>query len=184
MSPQSSRAFAEASDSGFHREVVASFSSYAEAERAIESLATASVPAEKLRIIGHGLRIPRGQDGRSLRWMFEAGIVGAAIGAFIILLAVVLGLGDSVAGSLTFSALLLGAACGLLAGIGALVVARLQLPEGDIRLFAERYDVTADPKIADRAAREIESAAWLTRSSPAARTRASADVRHRRRSEP
>lgn len=144
------------SEQPFDREVVASFSSLSEAERAVGHLAGADVPVDKLRIVGHGLRIVRPSD-RTFRSIIEAGVVGAAVGGLIIVVAAIFGLGDALADGVTVAAFLLGATCGLAAGTTAFVATRIPLLGAEAQLYAERYDLAADPTIAERAAFEIDS---------------------------
>jgi hypothetical protein len=164
-------------ETAYRHEVIASFSSYREAEQAITYLTEARIPTGKLRIVGQGLQIVRGRGEGLVRRLVEAGFVGAAVGALIMLLAALLGLTDGLAEGVTVLALLLGTACGLLSGATAVVVIEAAKPRSEARLLAERYDLTADPKIADLAARRIESAprrpfSDAARSVPTGRTRA------------
>lgn len=149
------------SERPFHREIVASFSSLSEAEHAVGHLAAANVPVDKLRIVGQGLRIVRRSD-RTFRSIMEAGVVGAAVGGLIIVLAAMFGLGDALAEGVTVTALLLGAVCGLAAGTTAFVATRTPLLGAEARLYAERYDLAADPTVAERAALEIDSVSGET----------------------
>lgn len=125
------------------------------------ALAAANVPPDKLRIVGQGLRIVRRSD-RTFRSIMEAGVVGAAVGGLIIVLAAMFGLGDALAEAVTVTALLLGAVCGLAAGTTAFVATRTPLLGADARLYAERYDLAADPTVAERAALEIDSVSGET----------------------
>jgi hypothetical protein len=142
---------------GFRREVVASFSAYREAERAVGYLARRRLPPEQIAIVGQGLRVVRENPRRTLvARILEPALVGAAVGALFTLLVSLAGLGGGMAET-NFAALAFGTACGALAGLSAeRIAAERHLHEPEIRLFADRYDVTVDPGIAKEAARAID----------------------------
>jgi hypothetical protein len=147
----------EQAAAGYHREVVASFSSYHEAERAVDFLAGQRFPDGRIAIVGQGLRLVHGERRRRrLDRVLEPALAGAVVGALFTLLAALSGLGGGVA-DMSLAALTFGAACGTLAGLGAeRVAADRRPPEPEVRLFADRYDVAVDPAIAEEAARAFD----------------------------
>jgi hypothetical protein len=144
-------------EAGYHREVVASFSSYLEAERALDYLVERRFPQQRMAIVGQGLRLVPGElpGGRVARAL-EAGLAGAVVGGLAILAAVLLDVGIGDAG-LTYGAAGTGAMCGVLGALAAHVTAiGRRVPGSEIRLFANRYDIVADLGIADEAAAAID----------------------------
>jgi hypothetical protein len=142
---------------GYHRDVVASFSSYLEAEHAVDYLVERRFPLQRMAIVGQGLRLVPGEvpGGRAVRAL-EAGLAGAVVGGLALLVAALLdfGIGD---GGLTYAAPTTGAVCGLLGALAAEVTAiGRRVPGSEIRLFADRYDIVADVGIADAAATAID----------------------------
>jgi hypothetical protein len=156
MSAAASRP-AEQSVRPFRREVVASFSSYLEARRAIDDLAALGFPVERVNVVGQGLQIITGEASRK-RWLslLEAVLAGAVVGALAMLLGVLAGL-DGAALSATWigSGLISGALGGV--SVEVLWSAR-HGPGAELRLFADRYDLAVDPGIADEALAAIEAA--------------------------
>lgn len=141
---------------GFRREVVASFSSYIESQRAVDQLARAGFPAERVRIVGQGLRIVTGENGGK-RWspLIEAILTGAIVGALLTLLAVLAEVGAAELGT---SWTLSGIACGALGAAAAHIFSRGRRgPAPGVRLFADRYDLTVDPGLAEEAADAIDA---------------------------
>lgn len=142
---------------GYHREVVASFSSYLEAERALDYLVEQRLPTQRMAIVGQGLRLVPGElpGGRVAR-VLEAVLAGAAVGGLAILAAALLNIGAGAA-DLTYGALATGGFCGLLGALAAEVTAvGRRVPGSEIRLFADRYDVVVDRTIADEAMSAID----------------------------
>ena len=142
-------------DLGLDREIVGSFSSYPEAERAVSDLAE-RIPPDKLEVVGQGLQTVPARSGQ-VRSSVEAGVIGTAVGALVILLAAIT-IGDAVPEGITVRALLVGAACGFVAGVAAVLTTGSASTRPEGRLYAERYDLAADPRVAEKAIREIT--AW------------------------
>jgi hypothetical protein len=133
-------------------EIVASFSSLAEAQQAVRSLTEAEIPANRLTLLRHD---PAGAAlGRrplpGLR-LAEAGLVGGALGAMILLLAGIVGISGTAASELTVATFLLGVVCGALAGTIAVLVAGAEPIEADARYDPTRYDLAVDPRVSERA---------------------------------
>jgi hypothetical protein len=141
----------------FRREVVASFSSYLEARRAIDNLGALGFPVERVSVVGQGLQIVTGEVPRR-RWLslLEAALAGAVVGALAMLLGV---LADVGAAELNAAWIAAGVFCGLLGGISVDVLWSAHGgPSPELRLFADRYDLAVDPGIADEAVAAIEAA--------------------------
>ena len=140
------------------RRTVAAFTSYAQAERAVDRLADHDFPVERVAIIGQDLETVEQVTGKldypSAAW--RGAVSGAVPGA---LLGWVFGLFDWA--DPLVSALLLGL-YGLLIGavIGALIAMLVYALQGGRRDFASviamrprRYELVVDDEVADRAAR-------------------------------
>lgn len=141
----------------FRREVVASFSSYLEARRAIDNLAALDFPVERVNVVGQGLQIVTGEAPRR-RWLslLEAGLAGAVVGALATLLGVLAELGAAELNAVWIGS---GLICGMLGGVSVDVLwSARRGPSPELRLFADRYDLAVDPGIADEAVAAIEAA--------------------------
>jgi uncharacterized membrane protein len=143
------------------RRTVASFATYADASRAVDYLSDHKFPVERVAIVGHNLRLVEQVTGRRTkgRAALEGAMVGALIGAFFGFL---FGLFDWV--DPLVSGLLL-ALYGFVFGAitGAILGFLFHWATGGIRDFdsvpafvADRYDVIADPEVADDAARLLD----------------------------
>ena len=148
---------AERSVRPFRREVVASFSSYLEAQRAIDKLAELGFPVERVNVVGQGLQIVTGEAPRTRRlWIFEAGLAGGVVGALAMLLGVLAGMSMA---ELSAGWVGAGVFCGTLGGIAVEVLSTARHgPSPELRLFADRYDLAVDPGIADEATEALEAA--------------------------
>lgn len=138
---------------GYHRETVASFSSYLEAERAIARLASRGLPVDRVSIVAHGLRVvSEEQPAARVSRASEAALAGLPVGALAALLGWLVGLWDDASAPLA-----VGTASGVLGGLAAEQVAfGRRGPATAVRLSAERYDLSADPRFADEIAEAIE----------------------------
>lgn len=143
------------------RRSVASYSSYGEAERAVDRLSDAGFPVEHVAIVGSGLRTveqvtSRMTTGRAAA--MGAG-QGAIIGLFFALLFGIFFTGPNFFGLLVY-AVVLAAIFG--AGFGAVAHAatggRRDFASFQ-RMEAERYEVMVDPDFAARAIQIIEGQA-------------------------
>jgi hypothetical protein len=144
-------------DAGFHREVVASFSSYLEAERALEFLERKGLPVERVSIVAQGLQVvTQEQPAARVSRAVEAGIAGATVGAVTALLGWLAGFWADPTAPLSA-----GTVCGVL---GALAAEHVSLgrrgPGTEVRLSADRYDLAVDPRVADEIAEAIDTEAW------------------------
>jgi hypothetical protein len=137
---------------------VASFNRYAGVERAMEALAAAQVPANRTAVIGRGFH----RNGHS-GWLGTGR--AAVIGGFGIawaggMLAVfVAAIGDTpperMGNLLLWGILLGGIVGGLSAAATQMVIASHTEPGAATRYVADRYDLYADPAVADRVARIV-----------------------------
>jgi hypothetical protein len=140
------------------RRAIATFPSYEEAERAVDSLSDRGFPVETVSIVGRDLRYVEQVTGRS--GYPQAAVRGAAQGALLgLLFGWVFGLFNWVAPVVTSLTL---AAYGLVAGaiLGALLGLLLHLIAGGDREFssvggvqASHYDLLVDEAVADEAER-------------------------------
>lgn len=147
------------------RPVVGSYPSYPQAQRAVDFLSDNKFPVQHTAIIGSDLRMVETVTGR-LTWPRAAG-AGAGSGAwFGLLVALLVSLFARTGGGVT--ALVLA---GLLYGavFGAVFGAMAYAMTGGRRDFtsrsaivAGRYDVVADPEVADEAKNLLIKLAWRT----------------------
>lgn len=135
-----------------HGEIVASFSSLTEAQDAARSLTDAEIPADQLTLLRNDPpEFVARQRSLPVRRLAEASLAGGALGAMILLLAAIVGISGTVASELTVATFLLGAACGALAGITAVLVTGPGSIEADARNGSRRYELAVDPRVSDRA---------------------------------
>jgi uncharacterized membrane protein len=144
------------------RTTIASFDDYADAQRAVDRLSDAGFPVERVSIVGNGLRYVEQVTGRMTTG--RAALMGAAQGAALgALFGLVFGLIFTIDPN---PALLLLILYGLVSGaiVGALLGAIAHAATGGTRDFAsvagmqvERYEVTVDDDLADRAAGILRS---------------------------
>lgn len=141
---------AEAAD----RPVLASYDTYAAAQKAVDTLSDAKFPVQNLAIVGVGLRTVESVLGRMSWGRAAAG--GAATGAWFGLLIGLLISLFATANTSTFNLILLGllygAAFGIVAGLisYAMTGGRRDFVSRS-SLVAERYDVVCDPSVLAKA---------------------------------
>jgi hypothetical protein len=142
---------------------IASFSSYAEAEAAVDALADEQFPVERLAIVAEGLRYVEDVTGRRAlpEAILQGLLTGAVLGAF---LGFFFGLFDWVEPLMTGLALAFyGAIFGAVGG-GLLGGLAHWLSEGRRNfssvagMQAERYVVVTDAELADEGARRLGAA--------------------------
>jgi hypothetical protein len=141
------------------RRTIASYASYADAERAIDWLADQGFPVERGAIVGVGLRSVEQIGGRMTHG--RAAFIGAAggilVGSLLALLAGILPW-DTGSGAVLLYAVALAVVFGALSG--ALVHEALSGGRRDFvsgtRIEADRYDVQMDQDSADAAKRLLE----------------------------
>lgn len=145
------------------RRVVASFTDYGDAERAVDRLSDQGFPVERAAIVARGLEYVEQVTGR-VRWIDAAlrGMFSGAVAGFLIgWLFGVFNWFDPVISSavLALNGLWFGAIVGSLVGLVAHALQRGRrdfASVGGIR--AERYDVLVDEEVADQAERVLRQA--------------------------
>jgi hypothetical protein len=159
-----SQARASGQPSTAPRRAVASFSSYREAEQAVDRLSDAGFPVERVAIVGTGLRYIEQIGGRLTT--AKATLMGAGQGALIgLLFALFFGIfftGPGFGGLLVY-AIVVGALFGALFAL----VARVAAGGGRdftsaARTEADRYDVMVDDEVAAEAERLLRGAPFST----------------------
>ena len=137
---------------------VTSYATYAEAQRAVDSLSDAGFPVEMVTIVGHDVRLVERVTGRltTARAAGAGAVSGAWFGLFIGLLVGLFTTGAEWAG-LVLGGLLIGAIWGAVYGFVAHWLTRGQRDFSSASsLVAGRYDVTVPQTDAERA-RELLS---------------------------
>jgi hypothetical protein len=145
------------------RRVVASFSSYGEAEAAVDHLSDNHFPVERTAIVARGLHFVEEVTGRmtsgtaALRGAFSGAIAGALIGWLFGLLDWTAPIVAS--GWLALHGLWIGALVGALVGLIAYALSRGRRDFSSIGgMRADRYEVLVDEDVADEAARLLSDA--------------------------
>ena len=136
------------------RQIVGSYESYREAERAVDFLSDEGFPVERVSIVGSGVRLVEQVAGRVTT--ARAALSGAGSGLLIgLLFALLFGLFFTVSEAF-IGVLIYGVVAGAL--FGALLGALGHAAQGGRRDFAsasglqaERYEVQVDAEVADRA---------------------------------
>ena len=143
----------DATPSDADKEVVASYATYAEAQRAVDALSDGGFPVESIDIVGHDVRLVERVTGRltNARAAGAGAASGAWFGLFIGLLVGLFTSGPEWIG-LMLGGLLIGAIWGAVFGFVAHWLTRGQRDFSSVRsLVAGRYDVTAPRSEAGRA---------------------------------
>jgi hypothetical protein len=146
-------AMSDASFSEADKETVASFATYAEAQRAVDALSDAGFPVESVDIVGHDVRLVERVTGRltNARAAGAGAASGAWFGLFIGLLVGLFTTGPEWIG-LMLGGLLIGAFWGAVFGFVAHWLTRGQRDFASVSsLVAGRYDVIVARTQADRA---------------------------------
>jgi hypothetical protein len=145
------------------RRVVASYSTYADAERAVDRLADQGFPVERSAIVARGLQYVEQVTGRlglvdaAIRGMFSGAVAGFLIGWLF-------GVFDwfhpvIAAGVLALNGLWFGALVGSIAALIAHALTRGRRDFASVgAMTAERYDVLIDEDAADEAERLLAGA--------------------------
>jgi hypothetical protein len=151
---------AERVDASRPRRSIASYSTYVEAERAVDRLSDQGFPVQRSAIVGRGLRSVEQVTGRMTAG--RAALIGAGEGAMIgLLFALLFGLfftGPEFGGLLLYS-VIVGAA--FAAPLGAIVQYANSGGRRDFvsatRIEADRYDLQVEEDAADEATRLLEA---------------------------
>lgn len=145
--------------------VIGSYSSYEGAQRAVDYLSDNKFAVEHTAIIGCDLRMVETVLGR-LNWG-RAIVAGAGSGAWVgVLIGLLLGLfarSGTAFVAVVFYALLMGAVFGAVLGaIGYAMTGGRRDFTSRSRIVASRYDVVADPTVADDAKNLLIKLGWRT----------------------
>ena len=142
------------------RQTVASYATYAEAQRAVDRLSDKKFPVERAAIVAEGLRFVEQVTGR-LTWGRVIGN-GASSGALTgVIIGLLLGLLFSPQAGALLSLVLYGLIVGVITGIlfavlGYAVTAGRRDFSSVGGMQAERYNVMADADVADEAERVLQ----------------------------
>jgi hypothetical protein len=148
MQPRNDATYSDAD-----KEVIASYPTYAEAQRAVDALSDAGFPVESVDIVGHDVRVVERVTGRltNARAAGAGALSGAWFGLFIGLLVGLFTTGAEWVG-LMLGGLLIGAFWGAAFGFVAHWLTRGQRDFSSVRsLVAGRYDVAVPRTQAERA---------------------------------
>jgi hypothetical protein len=145
------------------RPVVGSYATYAAAQRAVDFLSDNKFPVEHTAIIGSDLRMVETVLGRLTRGRAAlAGVgTGAWFGLLIGLLLSVFALGSHNVFVLILSGILYGAVFGAIAGfVGHALSGGHRDFSSRSQIVAARYDVAADPEVAEEAKNMLTKLQW------------------------
>src|SRR5215471_19154902 len=140
------------------RRLVASFSTYEEAQRAVDYLADEKFPVERVAIVGEGLRLVEQITGRLTWWKAAlGGLLGGIITGFVLgWLFGVFNFINPLVPVVTMAlwGLILGAVIGALAGMLGYAATGGRRDFTSVNMIqAEHYNVLVDAEIADDAQR-------------------------------
>ncbi|MFP3464848.1 general stress protein [Leifsonia sp. SIMBA_070] len=139
-------------------EVVATFESYPEAQQAVDVLARADFPVDKVSIVGSDLKSVERVTGK-LTWgrvALAGAASGAWLGLFFGLLLIIFS--PTVSLAFVFAALLLGAGFGMLWGIVSYAVNRRRRDFTSVQqVIATSYSVLVDSDLGNRARNLLQS---------------------------
>lgn len=145
--------------------VVASFESYQDAQRAVDFLSDRKFPVEKLSIVAEGLRLVERITGRLTWWnaLLRGLASGAVVGLVVGLLLGLLVVDPAIWLNLLGWGLLFGAVVGAIFGlVGHAATGGRRDFSSYGGIAAERYDVIAASDVADEARRVLEEMPPLT----------------------
>jgi hypothetical protein len=140
------------------RRAIASFASYADAERAVDHLADEKFPVERVAIVGRGLKLVEQVTGR-FGWVdavVRGAVTGAVVGFLVGWLFGLFNWFDPVVNAfwLALDGLWFGALVGALFGVLTRLAMRGRRDFASVAaVTAERYDLLVDEAVADEAAR-------------------------------
>jgi hypothetical protein len=148
-------------DEGPLRRTIASFSTYREAQTAVDRLSDARFAVERVAIVAEGLQYVEQVTGRLNWWvaMLNGALSGAFTGFLLGFFLAMFSLVTPIVSTLTVAlyALLIGAGVGAILGLiyYAFTGGRRDFVSvGSVR--AERYNIMVDTEVADEAARILE----------------------------
>jgi membrane protein required for beta-lactamase induction len=140
------------------RRTVATYSSYEEAERAVDSLSDQKFPVERVAIVGTGLRSVEQVVGRVTTW--RAALTGAGQGALIgLFIALLFGLfftGPGFLGLLAYAVIASTVFGAIFWAIGHALQGGRRDFASVAGMTADRYELQADEEVADEAGRLLD----------------------------
>ncbi|NQX11338.1 hypothetical protein HQQ80_06860 [Microbacteriaceae bacterium VKM Ac-2855] len=141
-------------------EVLATYESYEEAQRAVDVLVRGDFPATKLAILGNDLKSVEKVTGK-LTWgrvALSGAISGAWFGVFIGLVLIIFSPATQI--SFLFAAVLLGAGFWMLVGLAGHAVNRRRRDfTSTMQVIASSYSVLVDPESINRARNVLSGSA-------------------------
>jgi hypothetical protein len=142
------------------RRVIATFTKYADAERAVDKLSDSGFPVERVAIIARGLQFEEQITGRMNYGIaaLRGAVSGAAAGFLIGWLFGLFDWFDPIISAfvLAINGLWFGAIVGAIVGLVAYALTRGRRDFSSVgTMAAERYDVLADDEVADEAGRAL-----------------------------
>jgi hypothetical protein len=153
------------------RRTIAVFNNYADAERAVDYLADRHFPVERVAIVGHDLSIVEQVTGRlnygsaALRGAGTGAVTGALIGWIFGLFSWIHPLVSALV--LALYGLAFGAVIGALIGLVMYALQRGRRDFSAVKFVAPaRYEVVADPDVADEALRMLSNAGLVAAGTP------------------
>lgn len=140
------------------RSAIASYDSYAEAERTVDYLSDQKFPVDRVSIVGKDMRSVEQVTGRLgyLGAAFQGAMSGATAGIFVGFLLSLFSLANPLVSglSLAFYGLVFGAIVGAVFGLMGHALSRGRRDFSSVnRVEASRYDVMAEEDVAPDAAR-------------------------------
>ncbi|MDH2445324.1 hypothetical protein QDR37_15340 [Amnibacterium sp. CER49] len=133
-------------------DILATYDTYEEAQSAVDVLAHADFPVQAATIVGNDMKSVERVTGR-LSWGRAAG-AGAASGLWLGLFLGVLSITFTPASGIGYlvGALLIGAAFGMLFGLGGYALTRNRRDFSSVmQVVASSYSLVVDPEVANRA---------------------------------
>lgn len=144
-------------------DVIGSYETYPEAQKAVDELARADFPVNQVSIVGSDLKTVERVTGK-LTWGRVA-LAGAASGAWLgVFFGILLTLfSASISLGLIIAAVLIGAGFGMLFGLASYAINRRRRDYTSMtQVLAGRYDVVVDPQLGNRARNLIEKGGQAT----------------------
>ncbi|HEY0605923.1 MAG TPA: general stress protein [Herpetosiphonaceae bacterium] len=141
-----------------NRRTIATYATYAEAQRAVDHLSDQSFPVQRVAIVADGLKFVEQVTGRLNygRALLNGAISGALTGAFIGFLFGLFSFFTPLVSAinLALTGLLIGAVIGAIFGLISYALSGGQRDFSSLTTMqADRYHVMADPEVADDAER-------------------------------
>lgn len=142
-------------------EIVSTYDTYTNAQQAVDLLARANFPVNRVAIVGNDIRSVERVTGKmsygKVAWM--GAVSGAYLGLFLALLLMIVQTGSQI-GGLFLAAIAIGAGFGMLFGVLSYALNKQRRDFSSVmQLVATRYDLITDPEILYEARRVLSSGA-------------------------